>query len=229
MATKYIHTQVVLPCTTGLPEDSFTNDFSWITSDYSGYLEDLTARVVTFYNDVQVVPGDDNAVAAFIGAAVPRTTDAIIVNHYDVTTHLSGTPAGSPVSVGNFTLGAAVAETTYLPTEVAVKATWHADLSGIPEVSGATRPKARRRGGLFLGPLTDAATTTDVLARPTTNLIDVLNSASEQLRDGVDAELAIWSKADATMRPVVGGWVDNAFDTQRRRGIGATSRTSWSL
>jgi len=33
---------------------------------------------------------------------------------------------------------------------------------------------------------------------------------------------------DAELRIVTAGWVDNAFDTQRRRGEDASSRLSWN-
>jgi hypothetical protein len=35
---------------------------------------------------------------------------------------------------------------------------------------------------------------------------------------------AVWSSADDTAYPVIGAWMDNAFDTQRRRGVDATAR-----
>jgi len=35
----------------------------------------------------------------------------------------------------------------------------------------------------------------------------------------------VWSGVDATGRAVVRAWVDNEWDTQRRRGTTATERT----
>jgi hypothetical protein len=37
----------------------------------------------------------------------------------------------------------------------------------------------------------------------------------------------VWSEADQDAGSVFDGWIDNAFDTQRRRGVQASSRTTW--
>ena len=37
----------------------------------------------------------------------------------------------------------------------------------------------------------------------------------------------LWSRANNAMFNVVGGWVDNAFDTIRKRGNAPTARTTW--
>jgi hypothetical protein len=38
----------------------------------------------------------------------------------------------------------------------------------------------------------------------------------------------VWSVADQIAVPVANGWIDNAFDVQRRRGVDYTSRTLWA-
>jgi hypothetical protein len=60
----------------------------------------------------------------------------------------------------------------------------------------------------------------------------VITTLAKALRDLIDASvtettwsLAVYSVADAVAREVTNGWVDNAWDTQRRRGIDATART----
>jgi hypothetical protein len=41
---------------------------------------------------------------------------------------------------------------------------------------------------------------------------------------GVDVDWVVWSRADNTSRPVTDWFIDNAWDTQRRRGAIATAR-----
>jgi hypothetical protein len=37
----------------------------------------------------------------------------------------------------------------------------------------------------------------------------------------------VWSKVDGVVRPIVGGWIDDDFDVQRRRGTDAQGRVVW--
>jgi len=37
----------------------------------------------------------------------------------------------------------------------------------------------------------------------------------------------VWSRTDEAVYPIVGGYVDYAFDTQRRRGQAPVARQSW--
>ena len=41
---------------------------------------------------------------------------------------------------------------------------------------------------------------------------------------GIDIDWAVYSRADNVARSVTDWWIDNAWDTQRRRGIKATAR-----
>jgi hypothetical protein len=47
------------------------------------------------------------------------------------------------------------------------------------------------------------------------------------LGNGQDMEWAVWSTTRSQMARVVGGWVDDDFDTQRRRGLTSSFRTKW--
>jgi hypothetical protein len=38
---------------------------------------------------------------------------------------------------------------------------------------------------------------------------------------------SVWSRKNANTKLVTGGFVDNAFDTQRRRGEKASGRQTW--
>jgi hypothetical protein len=110
-----------------------------------------------------------------------------------------------------------------LPPEVALVTSFKA-----APVSG--QPPARRRGRVFIGPLSQGALS-NTTGRPTEGVLNALSLASFQLLQDSEAtgdwSWTIWSPTDNAAREVFEGWVDNEFDTQRRRGIRATNRGAW--
>lgn len=110
-----------------------------------------------------------------------------------------------------------------LPQEVALVLSFQGSRS-------AGFPMARRRGRIYVGPL-KSTTSTD--GRPTSGVISGLVTAAEEFGDDIKAipghQWCVWSTVDADMVPIVSGWVDNAWDTQRRRGVTATSRTTFTV
>jgi hypothetical protein len=111
--------------------------------------------------------------------------------------------------------------TGLLPSECAVVLSYHSAFT-----SGDV--KARRRGRLYFGPLTDGIVGAGV------GDAELTSGANDQFRDvgtlmlslnsGDGLVWAQYSPTEDTLLPVVAGWVDNAFDTQRRRGARATVR-----
>lgn len=103
-------------------------------------------------------------------------------------------------------------------------------------VSGVT-PK-RRRGRIYLGPMYGAVMDTDT-GRVNSTLVTAVSNAADVL---VTASLAsstwrwvvyspttdVAGTGETGFYEVIGGWVDNLPDTQRRRGDSSGSRTSWS-
>ena len=107
-----------------------------------------------------------------------------------------------------------------LPPEVALCLSFE----GLP-TSGI--PQARRRGRIYLGPLD-----VDGLApvgRPTTTVVNRLVAAGEVLRLASVAAASwtwcVFSVVNDVNVPISRGWVDDEYDTQRRRGRVATVRT----
>ena len=92
--------------------------------------------------------------------------------------------------------------------------------------------QASRRGRVFIGPLTTAAAVT-AGGRPHATLISNLAVAGDTLATSANADTTyrwvVYSPTTGGLTTVNNGWVDNAFDTQRRRGLAATSRTTWSV
>lgn len=109
-----------------------------------------------------------------------------------------------------------------LPTEVAVCMSYQAE-----PVSGQSQ--ARRRGRIFVGPLYETANDS---GRPSTQIMTSLAVAAGEMLAAANASLnerwVVWSEAGQSAADVVGGWVDNAFDTQRRRGWEYTQRNPWA-
>jgi hypothetical protein len=101
-----------------------------------------------------------------------------------------------------------------LPSEVCLCMSFQAT-----QVSGV--PQARRRGRIFIGPLDVTSLETD--GRPPSTARLAINNAGGALLDASQASTtwkwAVYSRVLGTGSDVANGWVDNAFDIQRRRGI----------
>lgn len=107
-----------------------------------------------------------------------------------------------------------------LPSEVALCLSFQA-------VKFAGEPQARKRGRIYFGPLDESANSD---GRPTAGWLTGLAGAGQTLKDDVEAlganyHWCVWSETNQTEVPVDNGWVDNSWDTQRRRGVDPTSRT----
>jgi hypothetical protein len=94
-------------------------------------------------------------------------------------------------------------------------------------VSG--QPVARRRGRLYIGPLATAAISTSsssTFTRVASPALSQIPAAAAVLADQSEAfQWAVYSPTDNIARQIVTGYVDNAVDTQRRRGRVSTART----
>lgn len=207
-----IHAQITLPYTTGLPEDVVSNNlyFATVAAPTPEQIQAIYDGIVAFYNDVL----GTRTLASFLSPTISRTADACTIKLYDI----AETPPRQPISEETFTLGT-VPGSTAMPQEVALCASFRAAY-----VSG--QPPARRRGRIYVGPFAPGAATTTG-DRPHANLMDRCMLGMQELYALTDAEAVDWcvySTVDNIARVVTTVWVDNAFDTQRRRGLNATSR-----
>lgn len=174
--------------------------------------DDLTAlqlcfnALKTFYN---TMTGSMSSMVRQTGWEFKGYDDSDPMPRYPVLTEtwsLTGAPSGAPA-----------------PPEVALCLSFQGDkTSGVPQ--------ARRRGRIYF-PYVDASTIhTD--GRPTTGLTSTLNAAGDAL---LTASLAaaswawmVFSVVSPGYTSVTNGWVDNEWDTQRRRGRKATARDVFS-
>jgi len=105
-----------------------------------------------------------------------------------------------------------------LPAEVALCLSFQGE-----KVSG--QPQARKRNRIYLGGFKSAA---NVNGRPANELIQQMLFSAEHLmqaaQDSIDVNWVVWSQADNNFHFVDSGWVDNAWDSQRRRGLAPTQR-----
>lgn len=113
-----------------------------------------------------------------------------------------------------------------LPEEVSICLSFRA-----PLVSG-TNAK-RRRGRIYLGPLSTITVSEDSQLRTRVNtatldaIEDAVQAATTLVPD-TEAAHCVWSRSNASFIPVSDYWVDNAFDTQRRRGPASTQRRQFT-
>lgn len=234
---------VTIPSVSGFPEDDVHNGFVFDTdpgfdpvADYA----ELCTPIADFYNAAQST-GD--AVAKYMSYSLSRTASVCSMKLYEIAGHLDGSPHGSPKQTATWTLAAAASGYQSIPEECALVMTLNGyTSSAIPAVESADgsdpgsapdRPLQRHRGRLYLGPWTTfAATDPPGIVRPKTSLITTLLDAAEDLQDAVVAnghQWSVWSRANEVTYDVYSVHVDNAWDTQRRRGTAPTSRTARTL
>lgn len=216
--------RVTMPYQSGLPSDVVTNDFA--VQSTAGLETGVIEALIGFYNSTEVT--ETFPIASYIGPIVDRTTDACKIDVYVIPPNNG--ELGSPVATVNWTLGPTAAASS-LPLEVACCLSFYA-------ASGAGVLARRRRGRVFLGPLTGATLSSDATL-PIVGIafIDALTRAASVLKDEVVAAGAVWcvwsrggqkpSPGAPGLFPIEAGWVDNEFDTQRRRAVKATARTTW--
>jgi hypothetical protein len=217
--------RAVLPHTSGLPSDVTINDFAFAGPETG---PQVAAAVIQLYNDPS--PSSGQALGAYLSGVVSRALLASRIELYAILTagQRSGAdPLGSPVLTVPFTLSVSNVAID-LPGEVACALSFRASYLGLVEEIGNTRPRSRRRGRVFIGPLNQQAVTTDAVseARPAAAFISDLVAVGARLRDSITSTWCVWSRMDALFAPVETVWADNAFDTIRSRGHRATARTS---
>lgn len=109
-----------------------------------------------------------------------------------------------------------------LPEEVAVTLTFH----GSPPIT------RRRRGRIYFGPLSTAALSAvpETSTRVAPNMVTALRDrAAAFAADQRGGQWVVHSTVANANTLVTAGYVDDAFDTQRRRGPDANSRQTFTV
>lgn len=216
----------------GIAKDAVVNDIAFTIpgiADVNTFGVLAEASVEDFYNGANTT----HTLAYYMAYSLDRTAGMATTKWYDLTGHLNGTPHGSPGRVDTWTLGAVGGGLGLAPAECAACLSFHSAYGGDLEESGATRPKQRDRGRIYL-PLNNGAMG-DVAGFGNPELLAAFRTdctvAMKRFHDAVAGlagapNWAVWSRAKATVQAVIAGSVDNAPDTQRRRGFKATAKTS---
>jgi hypothetical protein len=206
---------VTLERDSGFPRDRSVNTFHFVTPGIGAPLDADLANIGLvvngFYNGVQV---GGNKVANYLSPKL--ATGAVhTIKQYVV---IPG-PDGPPVKTTPLDLGATPGASP-IPSEVALCLSYKADPTVI------TNPR-RSRGRIYLGPLNITAlggTETEADGTPHMGLLNTLFEAGKKLREDPLTEWVVYSRAGGYSAPVSKVSVDNAFDTQRRRGGRPTTK-----
>lgn len=250
-------------CVATLPHrDGFARDdvkMSAVFVDVADTPDLSLAKMRDFFTVTQ--PVSVKKVAQYIGNSRTRSANGCFVSAFDLTGHLDGSPHGSAISTLAFTL-AAPEDTPSFPSEVAACVSFRTNAyTGALEVGGEealptpaaavamgapathvgrSRPRARQRGRMFVGPLASHSATADAgdgRVRLNDDFRTTLLQAAAALAAPGDpnppavgvAQLQVWSRRNESTFAVTNVLVDDGFDIQRRRGEKAVNRSSIAL
>ena len=208
------------PVMNGIARDAIQVDFAFHNDTGSA-----AANVQSFFN---VKPtGATFSLAAWLSPWLNRGTNIAFQETYDLTAFNAGTGGLGPPIVTNFFTLASTAQAPG-PQQLCCALSFHANDAAIPEHGPKTRPKSRYRGRLFLGPLGTTAVSNTGGNKGVVNPLlqtDLKLIASALLT--AEPSWGVWSRKDKIVRPIVGGWVDDTLDTQRRRNTDPVTRLNW--
>lgn len=140
---------------------------------------------------------------------------------YDLGEDVPRTPMYRLVSQTGETYAKTLGSGQALPREVAIC------------LSLRTEDRTRRGfGRIYMGPFISAgvlgAETNTGRPHPLQGIRDIIVAGAEDvLGSSEDVTWVVWSRMDNTGKPVTGGYVDDEFDTIRRRGMEPTVRDSF--
>jgi hypothetical protein len=214
-----VRAQCIWKGPSNLPTDRYVTTWAFVRSS-SGVKNagaqsgEVANRLLEFWNEP---PEGESSVASFIPANI--RANGLEIRTYDL---------GQPTSEGNERIptiynfpseGANAAPP--LPREVAVTLSFFAEVN---------RP--RKRGRVYVGPLTTAAMSSNENGTVSAALQGALRASALRLSTwgmGLGDEM-VWgvlSQMDDEINVVTAGWIDNAFDTIRSRGQDPSSRVTF--
>lgn len=223
---------ITLPVKSGIPRDAVQMDLHYTRpatvtdTDY----DNARDHIKDFFNTI--ASGGGSSLGSFLGDELSSAALAAELRFYDVPT--GGGALGSPVATRFFTFAGGASTT--MPEEVAVCLSWRTDYGAAVEFGPGTRPRARLRNRMFLGPMAVASKVQDGVTKRVSVAPAVaqaaLASAIEFLYTDMFADEWLWRVVSPTANldhPVTFVEMDDAFDTQRRRGPRPTVRTEASV
>jgi hypothetical protein len=196
--------QVTIPMDTLVPKDAVMNTWHVDCSgaDIPAAITAWNGALLNFYNNVSdvysVIVAQNGWVHKVYDLGQPKPRAPVATFNWNIAVN----PTGSE-----------------LPHELAICMSYQgARVSGVPQ--------ARRRGRVFLGPIDTGGVTAALVA---TTMQATIKSAGAALLAASQSssifDWMVWSPTAGIGAVVTDGWIDNAVDVQRRRGIAATQRT----
>lgn len=213
--------EAVFPYPSGLPRDVSINTFHFLTGEPTvggTTAADLNTWILTLYNIVDG-PAQVYEIGRYISEYIDR--DDPYYKIYDVDT---ATGTMTPVAGGvhiPLTIPAALSGIS-MPNEVALCLTY----GGVTPLI----PLARQRGRVYFGPFQneldeDGDNRPDPSERLQRDIAEAyLNCLTAEL--DLSVSHSVYSRVDRELYAIAGAYVDNEWDTQRRRGLPSTNRYS---
>lgn len=209
--TDHFRVLAVWERASGLPEDRIVNSWVWRNDTAFSPPETFADRVRDILDDFYNDAAPTFSIKSFMSPELQSLTYRV----YDLGQPPPREPLIRPSIDWTQPSGTAMA------AEVALCMSFYAD-----------RNLPRRRGRLFLGPLNQSAgVTTAGVLRPNVNFRNTIANRAKDMINRTGGGQGTWtvlSGADADVKVITNGWIDDAFDTQRRRGWSATERTLFS-
>lgn len=211
---------VQIPYTSGVPGDVVSNTFHFESLDAQpindARLGTLFGILATFYSSVYNV----TAVKQMANYLSPTQTVMKGYNLDDPKPRTAVRESVVPISTG--AQGA-----TVISPETAAVLSYRTDYqSGIN--------KASQRGRIYLGGLTEVCMDVSTIGRGPRLKAGFINAVTAAATNLAQTALvakwgwSVWSETLGESFAVAGGWMDDAYDAQRRRGQLATQRTLWT-
>lgn len=205
MADAHYKVQARIPMDSGLPNDAVVNTWHFVCEIGGSALTDAITALDDFYGDVASMLSYN---CSFAGATYTA---------YDMSDPEPRAPVAI-VEATDYTTGS-----TGAVPELALCLSFQGN-----RISGT--PQARRRGRIYLGPLADITNTSTSPVVATAKVNQLKDAGAALLlasNTATDWAWVVYSVADNDTVTVGSGWVDNAFDIQRRRGLEATYRVTF--
>ena len=183
------------------PADDVINTFAFNVSDVSGGVASVRALLTAFYTTPP--QGMSNSIRDFMAKTLRAMT---------IVTRAADAPAGTQPDEFPVTTWVPPETTSLLPPDVAVCCSYRA----LPTFGRSGR------GRIYLGPLNQGAID-NASGLVTPNFQTIINARAKVLAEGVEGTNAIWGIASRTKNAwmrINTGYVDDHFDTQRRRDPG---------
>lgn len=194
----------------------------WFTIDADDTPTALTQigeALATFYNGVH---DGIHSISECISNICDRSAGLVRIHLMDEATN---TQVGETIEAP-FSYSDAFNDVSF-PAEVALCCSFKNTSSGSPI------PPRRRRGRVYIGPLVlqDYTADSNNYSRPDPRFVGLLAQAGTNLLADSNATAfwtwVVYSRAQFLAFPVTDGWVDDEWDTQRRRGRDASTRELW--